>query len=56
MKVQDVLRERLLSLVGDGMAYANRKRMADDLGIDPAGLNKFLDNKKNPSGGGGFFL
>lgn len=50
MKVQEVLRARLLGLVGEGKLYANRKRLADAFGVDPTGLNNFLDEKKTYQG------
>ena len=50
MKVQEVLRTKLLGLVGEGKLYANRKRLADAFDVDPTGLNNFLDEKKTYQG------
>jgi len=43
------LRELLWARVGEGRPYANRKRMADALGIDPSQLNRFMDGERGLS-------
>jgi Predicted transcriptional regulator len=43
------LREMLWSRVGENKDYANRKRMADALGIDPSQLNRFMDGERGLS-------
>jgi len=43
------LREMLWAQVGESRAYANRKRMADALGIDPSQLNRFMDGERGLS-------
>ena len=43
------LREMLWAQVGENRAYANRKRMADALAIDPSQLNRFLDGERGLS-------
>jgi hypothetical protein len=43
------LREMLWNKVGENRPYANRKRMADALGIDPSQLNRFMDGERGLS-------
>lgn len=43
------LREMLWAQVGENKAYANRKRMADALGIDPSQLNRFMEGERGLS-------
>jgi hypothetical protein len=43
------LREMLWARIGENKAYANRKRMADALGIDPSQLNRFMDGERGLS-------
>lgn len=43
------LREMLWAQVGEKGAYANRKRMADALSIDPSQLNRFMDGERGLS-------
>jgi len=43
------LREMLWARIGETKAYANRKRMADALGIDPSQLNRFMDGERGLS-------
>lgn len=40
------LRELLWTRIGPDKAYANRKRMADALGVDPSQLNRFMDGER----------
>lgn len=40
------LREMLWAQIGENKPYANRKRMADALGIDPSQLNRFMDGER----------
>lgn len=49
MGFTDTVREALLSRVGRGKRYANNKRMADDLGVDPSQLNRFLKRERGLS-------
>lgn len=46
MGFTDDVREALLSRIGRGKRYPNNKRMADDLGIDPSQLNRFLKKER----------
>lgn len=43
------LREMLWARIGENKPYANRKRMADALGIDPSQLNRFMDGERGLS-------
>jgi len=43
------LREMLWARVGENRDFANRKRMADALGIDPSQLNRFMDGERGLS-------
>jgi len=43
------LRQMLWAKIGEGKPYANRKRMADALGIDPSQLNRFMDAERGLS-------
>jgi len=43
------LRKMLWTKIGEGKPYANRKRMADALGIDPSQLNRFIDGERGLS-------
>jgi len=43
------LREMLWARVGENKDFANRKRMADALGIDPSQLNRFMDGERGLS-------
>jgi len=43
------LRQMLWAKIGEGKPYANRKRMADALGIDPSQLNRFIDGERGLS-------
>jgi len=45
----DSIRKMLLSQVGEGKAYPNKKRMADALNVDPSQLNRFLDGERSLS-------
>ncbi len=42
MGFTDDIRQALLSRIGPGKRYPNNKRMADELGVDPSQLNRFL--------------
>ena len=46
MGFTDQVRDALLSRIGAGKRYPNNKRMADDLGIDPSQLNRFLKRER----------
>jgi len=46
MGFTDDVREALLSRIGRGKRYPNNKRMADDLGVDPSQLNRFLKKER----------
>jgi len=46
MGFTDQVREALLGRIGKGKRYPNNKRMADDLGIDPSQLNRFLKKER----------
>ncbi len=43
------LRKMLWTKIGEDKDYANRKRMADALGIDPSQLNRFMDAERGLS-------
>jgi len=43
------LRQMLWTKIGGDKDYANRKRMADALGIDPSQLNRFMDGERGLS-------
>jgi len=43
------LRKMLWSKVGEKGSFANRKRMADALGVDPSQLNRFLEGERGLS-------
>jgi len=43
------LRTMLWARVGESKDFANRKRMADALGIDPSQLNRFMDGERGLS-------
>ena len=43
------LRQMLWTRVGENKDFANRKRMADALGIDPSQLNRFMDGERGLS-------
>ncbi len=40
------VREALLARVGKGRRFTNNKRMADELGVDPSQLNRFLKRER----------
>lgn len=40
------VRQALIKRIGKGKRYPNNKRMADDLGIDPSQLNRFLKKER----------
>lgn len=40
------VREALAARIGKGGRYANKKRMADDLGMDPSQFNRFLSGER----------
>ncbi|QGY39655.1 S24 family peptidase [Pseudodesulfovibrio cashew] len=46
MGFTDDVRDALNSRIGKGKRYPNNKRMADDLGIDPSQLNRFLKKER----------
>ncbi|WP_459933427.1 hypothetical protein [Fundidesulfovibrio butyratiphilus] len=46
MDLQEMIRQRLLGLIGPGKAFENRKQLADAFELDPAGLNNFLKGEK----------
>jgi transcriptional regulator with XRE-family HTH domain len=46
MGFTDDVRQALLSRIGRGKRYPNNKRMADELGIDPSQLNRFLKKER----------
>lgn len=46
MGFTDQIRQALTSRVGKGKRFANNKRMADDLEIDPSQLNRFLKRER----------
>ena len=46
MGFTDDVRQALVSRIGRGKRYPNNKRMADELGIDPSQLNRFLKKER----------
>lgn len=46
MGFTDNVRAALLERVGRGKRFLNNKRMADELGVDPSQLNRFLKNER----------
>lgn len=46
MGFTDKVRQALLSRIGRGKRYPNNKRMADELGVDPSQLNRFLKKER----------
>ncbi len=46
MGFTDDVRQALIDRIGPGRRYPNNKRMADDLGIDPSQLNRFLKRER----------
>lgn len=46
MGFTDDVRDALNSRIGRGKRYPNNKRMADELGIDPSQLNRFLKRER----------
>ncbi len=46
MGFTDTVRQALLDRIGKGKRYSNNKRMADDLGVDPSQLNRFLKKER----------
>ncbi|MDC0335320.1 S24/S26 family peptidase [Pseudodesulfovibrio sp.] len=46
MGFTDDVRQALISRIGKGKRYPNNKRMADELGIDPSQLNRFLKKER----------
>ncbi|MCJ2166016.1 LexA family transcriptional regulator [Pseudodesulfovibrio sp. S3] len=46
MGFTDDVRKALLDRIGPGKRYSNNKRMADDLGVDPSQLNRFLKQER----------
>lgn len=46
MGFTDDVRQALLDRIGPGKSYPNNKRMADDLGVDPSQLNRFLKKER----------
>ena len=46
MGFTDDVRRALLDRIGPGKRYPNNKRMADDLGVDPSQLNRFLKKER----------
>ena len=46
MGFSDDVRQALIDRIGPGKRYPNNKRMADDLGIDPSQLNRFLKKER----------
>lgn len=46
MGFTDDVREALIQRIGKGKRYPNNKRMADELGIDPSQLNRFLKKER----------
>jgi hypothetical protein len=49
MDFTSALRRALWRKVGEGKPFANRKRMADALDIDPSQLNRFMDGERGLS-------
>jgi len=46
MGFTDDVRDALNNRIGRGKRYPNNKRMADDLGVDPSQLNRFLKKER----------
>jgi hypothetical protein len=46
MGFTDDVRQALLDRIGPGKRYPNNKRMADELGVDPSQLNRFLKRER----------
>lgn len=46
MGFTDNVRRALLDRIGQGKRFPNNKRMADELGIDPSQLNRFLKKER----------
>ncbi|QJB56162.1 S24/S26 family peptidase [Pseudodesulfovibrio sp. zrk46] len=46
MGFTDDIRKALLERIGKGKRYPNNKRMADELGVDPSQLNRFLKKER----------
>ena len=46
MGFTDNVRQALIDRIGPGRRYPNNKRMADDLGVDPSQLNRFLKKER----------
>ncbi|HKI80608.1 MAG TPA: S24/S26 family peptidase, partial [Pseudodesulfovibrio sp.] len=46
MGFTDDVRQALLKRIGPGKRYPNNKRMADELGVDPSQLNRFLKRER----------
>lgn len=46
MPFTDEIRRALLNRVGKGRTFANRKKMADELDVDPSQLNRFLSGER----------
>lgn len=46
MGFTDDVRQALIDRIGPGKRYPNNKRMADDLGVDPSQLNRFLKKER----------
>lgn len=46
MGFTDDVRQALIDRIGPGKRYPNNKRMADELGVDPSQLNRFLKKER----------
>ncbi|BDQ37824.1 hypothetical protein SYK_21840 [Pseudodesulfovibrio nedwellii] len=46
MGFTDDVRQALINRIGPGRRYSNNKRMADELGVDPSQLNRFLKKER----------
>lgn len=46
MGFTDDVRRALIDRIGPGKRYPNNKRMADELGVDPSQLNRFLKKER----------
>ncbi|WP_233490989.1 S24 family peptidase [Pseudodesulfovibrio indicus] len=46
MGFTDDVRRALIDRIGPGRRYPNNKRMADELGVDPSQLNRFLKRER----------
>lgn len=46
MGFTDDIRQALVDRIGPGRRYSNNKRMADELGVDPSQLNRFLKKER----------